>query len=978
MAIGNDRPSGTTQERRFEENAAKTGSALKNMGDLGSNLQQAQRQLEFENSMISFIKVYGMSKQLEELKKQLDRVQEVHDEDTAKAKVMLEKLKKDKEEIRSKIFQAEVEGNEQLKAQLQEEEKDINDQIRKVNEHLTEVHNHLSKMADKYNTMAESHDTMSEILEDFTHVQTDAFDNIRQTVENVTEFLNYTREAKQVVQAEINNSLQEIEKIRVAMDLAAENGDEDKVAELQEAHNKAVDELNTQIEARRHLLAEERAGQRTLRNAGLDESGKPSDERGFNEFFTAAGGRLGAMVGSAFGPIGTKAGTVIGSMVGGGLAGGGEQAGLAFGDAADAELIPDTLLDITEKLGGPGELISTVQNILKICGILRAQASKFVDQAAESLKSYYGVIVANTIETERGWKQISEKADNLLTTSRWVQQTDYLSKIAELSNQGLMRDIETAAILETIKNKSLPTFNSMSDSMKRLIRLNETDYIRQYGIEMQLKRVLNSVFQDSGYLSSLFDSVRDAIIDASAAYNGDTTAFNSAVQTWMGYMYSTGVSSNVINNIAKGINALGSGNLQSLAGDESTQRLFLLAMDRVGLDYADILQQGLSLDDTNKLLASVVGYLAEIANTTNDNLVLQSSYSNLFNMTIADMQAMTNLSGYASSVTSNIANTGTAVANTVYGLNLLQDTTSYSEQFDNVIKNLQYTYGESIAQGARYIPYRIAEETINALQPFADLGGAMGKVAQITQRVAAVTEYPILATGLINLFADASQSIFNSVGASNSLVGFLNTSSNSTLQTATSAVNTLLASYNAGGSSSSSVNNNFKRAGMTTFTDNTVNSFQAEESWKNGEDEESADSVILKEMAKTLMKTQEENHYAFAVSLEGMNDNVLRSFASIFADEDAMENTFTGENEVLKKSLFNYLEDGTSNSDGTTTGGSSGGGTANGTPTQSQIDAATKDAKDKSDKNKNSKDKKDKKKKKKLKTVKYSYTSKPL
>ena len=43
------------------------------------------------------------------------------------------------------------------------------------------------------------------------------------------------------------------------------------------------------------------------------------------------------------------------------------------------------------------------------------------------------------------------------------------------------------------------------------------------------------------------------------------------------------------------------------------------------------------------------------------------------------------------------------------------------------------------------------------------------------------------------------------------------------------------------------------------------------------------------------------DHYAFAVSLQGMSDGVLRSFASIFADEDAMMNTMEGKNEALKK-----------------------------------------------------------------------------
>ena len=69
---------------------------------------------------------------------------------------------------------------------------------------------------------------------------------------------------------------------------------------------------------------------------------------------------------------------------------------------------------------------------------------------------------------------------------------------------------------------------------------------------------------------------------------------------------------------------------------------------------------------------------------------------------------------------------------------------------------------------------------------------------------------------------------------------------------------------------------------------------------------------------------ENENRYAFAVSLQGMSNEVLRSFASIFADEDAMENTFDGSNTVLEKAMFDFFEDTTSNTTGGDNGGSAG------------------------------------------------------
>ena len=70
----------------------------------------------------------------------------------------------------------------------------------------------------------------------------------------------------------------------------------------------------------------------------------------------------------------------------------------------------------------------------------------------------------------------------------------------------------------------------------------------------------------------------------------------------------------------------------------------------------------------------------------------------------------------------------------------------------------------------------------------------------------------------------------------------------------------------------------------------------------------------------------EESKKAFATYLVGMTDDTLRSFASIFADEDAMADTFEGNNNVLKDNLFKYAEDTTSNSSDGNDGDADAGG----------------------------------------------------
>lgn len=553
---------------------------------------------------------------------------------------------------------------------------------------------------------------------------------------------------------------------------------------------------------------------------------------------------------------------------------------------------------VSDKLGGVDRLVKVTETIQGILGTIKQQMSKSISEAANVLKDYYGVINANLESSGETFDTISSQADDLLSTNRLVKQTDYLSQIATLSNEGLVDNIETRAILETIKNKTLTTFSSMDAGLLRLIRLQtQANTASQFGMEIQLKRVLNSVFRDSNYLSSMFDQVTSAITDAGVSTQSDITQFNSTVQTWLGAMYESGLSSNLISQIAQGINSLGSGNVSALASDENTQRLFLLAMDRINMDYADILQQGLSSSDTNKLMQSIVEYLNEIATNTKDNLVLRSSYSNLFNMSVSDLKAIQNLSTKMGDISNKFVDTSSAIQHTQNALaNTVAANTTASEQFNNLFDNISYTFGSAIADSKGwYTTYRVSEIMYNLLDPLSNVGGKLGKLAGVLKMVPAATQYVVGVKGLIDVISNGFDSFSNE-----SLVGFLSSASSNT-------------------GSGDSATEKIKSIGLKKQwlgENGLISSITGDTSeW---EDEGESTLAVLKELSKTLMKLKDsENSYAFAVSIEGMNDNVLRSFASIFADEEAMMATFTGDNTVLQQALFDYLNDTTSNATST-------------------------------------------------------------
>lgn len=536
---------------------------------------------------------------------------------------------------------------------------------------------------------------------------------------------------------------------------------------------------------------------------------------------------------------------------------------------------------------------------------IRTSMTNAINKAASELSHYYGLIDSNLEGTGVRFADIAEKAVSNMGIGTLVKQTDYLNNIASLTSAGLNYSVEERALLETIKNKTLHTFEANNSALNRLIRLKQQDLVSsQFGLELALKNALNGAFADTSYLNNLFDSVSSAIVDASAANQGDITTFNSTVQTWLGYMYESGLSEGVVSKIASGINALGSGNVNALASDADVQRLFLLSMDRIGMDYADTLQTGLSSSDTNALMKSIVSYLAEISDNTSDNLVLQSSYSNLFSMTTSDIKAIKNLSQID---VTGIVDSSTAIKNTQTAISNLSSRTLASEMINNAFENAQYTFGQEIAgDTGKYIAYKAADVLYNIFNDFSDAGGVVGNIAKVGKTVAAATQFGIGATGLISVIKSID-SLTDSTGALQSMIvnrvggtgGLNGVSSQAAFVTSDTSSSGPFANTSA----------NFKTVADNGFTE-MEQTYGKADTWGNAEEDESL--AILKKLEAAIIGNKSGDHNAIAVSLEGMNDEVLKSFASIFADEDAMLSTFTGDNTVITDNMFKFTDDRTS------------------------------------------------------------------
>lgn len=572
------------------------------------------------------------------------------------------------------------------------------------------------------------------------------------------------------------------------------------------------------------------------------------------------------------------------------------------------------------------KIVGIAGKILDIASATRKTINSWVDDAASVLAANVGRINAALEGTGKTYKDSIEGAVEGLGLNRFVKQTEYLSQIANLTTRGIAFNVEQRALLETIKDKTISSFSSMEGSLLRLIRLKQQDVTaQQFGLEVALRNTLNKVFKDSTYLQDMYDAISGAITDAVLiSGKGDIIEYGSVAQTWMGAMYESGIDSSTVNKFANAINYLGSGNVQGLASDSEMQRLVLLSMDTIGMDYADILQQGLSSSDITDLMKAIVNYLVQISNNTKNNNVLTSSYTQLFGMSMADLQGFRNLQGSMNSLayvnSSNVA----SVLEHELALYQSDERVLVNEQIENIFDNAKFAFGSDIAGNAtQYLSWKMSNLVVDIVEQVVGnsfMGSnIMGKAA--SKAIGAVG----IGAELV-LFANIFKGLLSTL---EEFPAVFQSGNNGRLQDLITVNGGPSLGGNSVSTSVSATTNNSDFKAVTTYSDiksgekyqKSYESYSADEAgWDTAKPEEDKVLTELKKITSALVEAQaDEAHKALATFLVGMTDDTLRSFASIFADEDAMQDTFQGKNNVLKDNLFKFAEDTTSNSSKTTT-----------------------------------------------------------
>lgn len=293
----------------------------------------------------------------------------------------------------------------------------------------------------------------------------------------------------------------------------------------------------------------------------------------------------------------------------------------------------------------------------------------------------------------------------------YVKYTDVLDKLAQAVDLGIASNLAQRAFLATISEKIATTFDAFDSNLLRLIRIQRTDSTAaRLGMEAELTKLFNYYFSDTSYLSDAFNDVSAALMDLSSQLTYSTSVeLEYMVQKWLGSLGSVGVSESTLSSIASAINALGSGNVEYLTSNSELQNLIVMAANRAGLSYSNMLVNGVNSNDINSLLYGMVSYIQDVTSGTNN--VVKAKYAELFGLTVADVNAFGNLTNDVISSIYNSAMTyNDALVSLDSQLSELPNRIHFSEQVENVIENLMAATGIGVANSKiAYATYKIAD-----------------------------------------------------------------------------------------------------------------------------------------------------------------------------------------------------------------------------------------------------------------------------
>lgn len=279
----------------------------------------------------------------------------------------------------------------------------------------------------------------------------------------------------------------------------------------------------------------------------------------------------------------------------------------------------------------------------------------------------------------------------------YIRSQDMLSNLNRLVSEGIAFNLEQRTFLATVSDKIANTFDAFDSNLARIVRLQQADTTAsRLGLEAYTTRLLNSMFSDTSYLNAAYDVVSSNLVEATSQLSAQAgVEFEGVIQKWLGALSSVGLSDTAVGNLSQALGYLATGDVTGLSSSPM-QNLIVMAASRAGLSYADMLSKQITLDETNTLLESVVEYLQEIGNSTNQ--VVKNQYASTFGVSLSDIRAARNLSARDIATLSGAGLSYGGTIDELYSqMGQVAGRTHIGEMLSNLWENAQYSLYSNIA-----------------------------------------------------------------------------------------------------------------------------------------------------------------------------------------------------------------------------------------------------------------------------------------
>lgn len=309
------------------------------------------------------------------------------------------------------------------------------------------------------------------------------------------------------------------------------------------------------------------------------------------------------------------------------------------------------------------------------------------------------------------WKEMSFNIGKNIGMSPFLRQETATKNLQTLVGKGIAFNVEQRAFLDTISEKIATTFEATDASLLKLVRIQQADSTAaRLGMESALTAFLNNMYETTEYMTEAADAIRGSIYEASALMSAEeATEFEYQVQKWMGSLYSVGFNST--QGLADALGKLAAGDISGIT-DGGFGNLLVMAANQTGdLSIAEILQDGLNNDETNKLMQAMVEYLGNIYEETKTNKVVAQQFANVYGLTASDLKAAANLAQSTQNIYKNneFSSYEQMLGRLTDMANSMGSRTAVGTMVQNVFENLKYSTAATIGNDpVLYSTYMIA------------------------------------------------------------------------------------------------------------------------------------------------------------------------------------------------------------------------------------------------------------------------------